>query len=140
MLEETCALSRIAPRCWSSNCATPARKHEEQERRYHCLAASHFQNKAIITGAEYQNQFIFTLKLVNDQEEGGDRVSNGIKTAVSVKSGQHLESATVVNVAFIFKQELQLAVFDGQTKLTLLEASGLKVGRGSNKRAVRKAG
>jgi hypothetical protein len=60
--------------------------------------------------------------------------------AVYVKSGQHLESSTIVNVVLIFKLKLQLAVFDGQTKLPLPEAAGLKVGRGSNKRAVRKAG
>ncbi len=35
---------------------------------------------------------------------------------------------TVVNVAFIFKQKMELAIFDGQTKLTLPEAAGHKVG------------
>ncbi len=118
----------------------PQEKHDEQERRYHHLAASHFQNKAIKTGAECQNWFVFALKLVKDQEEGGECVSDGIRIAGSIKSSQNLESVTILNVAFIFKQKLQLAVFDGQTNQILPEVAGLKVGRGSNKCAVRKAG
>ncbi len=52
--------------------------------------------------AECQNWSFFALKLVKDQEEGGECASNGIGMALSIKSGQHLESATVVNVAFTF--------------------------------------
>jgi hypothetical protein len=94
-------------------------KHDEEERRYHHLTASHFQNKAIKTGAECQNWFVFALKLVLDQKEGGECVSNRIGMAVSVKSSQHIESVTVVNVAFFFEHKSQLAIFDSQTKLTL---------------------
>jgi hypothetical protein len=99
----------------------PPEKHDKQERRYHHLAACHFQNKAIKMGAECQNWFVFALKLVKDWEEGGERVSNVIGMAVGVKSGQDLESTTIVNVAFIFKQKSQLAVFDGRA-LGLLAA------------------
>jgi hypothetical protein len=45
----------------------PQEKHDEQERRYHHLAANHFsKNKAIKTGAECQYWFNFALKLIKD--------------------------------------------------------------------------
>jgi hypothetical protein len=73
--------------------------------------------------------FQFNPILTRASDEKGECVSGGIGMKVSVKSGQHLESATIVNVIFIFKQKMQLAIFDGQTKLTLPEAAGLKVRR-----------
>ncbi len=80
------------------------------------------------------------MELIEDQEEGGEGISDRVGGTVCIQCGKHFKTVAIVNIALVLKEETKHSVHHGKMELAFPRAAGLEVGGGHDQFAISTAG